>query len=208
MGHGMLRLVAAQERLLHSSISGKVCNICCAQGRLFSSSRIVRDKQQQPTPRGIPYTKLTVGVPREVWQNERRVALSPAAAATLVKKGFNVQVENGAGALASFRDDDYAAVGARVTGNAYDSDIVLKVRQPLEQEVTKFRELSTLISFLYPAQNKLIIDQLVPKSMTLFGMDCIPRISRAQVFDALSSMANVAGYRAVIEAANHFGRFF
>nr|CAD7604584.1 unnamed protein product [Timema genevievae] len=87
-------------------------------------------------------------------------------------------------------------------------DIVLKVRQPLEQELTKFRELSTLISFLYPAQNKLIIDQLVPKSMTLFGMDCIPRISRAQVFDALSSMANVAGYRAVIEAANHFGRFF
>nr|CAD7407571.1 unnamed protein product [Timema poppensis] len=87
-------------------------------------------------------------------------------------------------------------------------NIVLKVRQPLEQEVAKFRELSTLISFLYPAQNKLIIDQLVPKSMTLFGMDCIPRISRAQVFDALSSMANVAGYRAVIEAANHFGRFF
>nr|CAD7427488.1 unnamed protein product [Timema monikensis] len=215
MAHGMLRLVAAQERLLHSGISGKVCNICCVQGRLFSSSRLVRDKQQQPTPRGIPYTKLTVGVPREVWQNERRVALSPAAAATLVKKGFNVQVENGAGALASFRDDDYAAVGVRVTGNAYDSgnpplcsDIVLKVRQPLEQEVTKFRELSTLISFLYPAQNKLIIDQLVPKSMTLFGMDCIPRISRAQVFDALSSMANVAGYRAVIEAANHFGQLF
>nr|CAD7265166.1 unnamed protein product [Timema shepardi] len=242
MAHGMLRLVAARGRLLHSGVSGKVCDICRAQGRLFSSSRPVRDKQQQPPPRGIPYTKLTVGVPREVWQNERskrqlwicfRVALSPAAAATLVKKGFNVQVENGAGALASFRDDDYAAVGAKVTGNAYDSgnppwcsgladkirdiehsvefvvpDIVLKVRQPLEQEVAKFRELSTLISFLYPAQNKLIIDQLVPKSMTLFGMDCIPRISRAQVFDALSSMANVAGYRAVIEAANHFGRFF
>lgn len=82
------------------------------------------------------------------------------------------------------------------------------MRGPLSEEVEKFRENGTLISFLYPAQNKELIDQLAARKMTAFAMDCVPRISRAQVFDALSSMANIAGYKAVVEAANNFGRFF
>ena len=90
----------------------------------------------------------------------------------------------------------------------FHSDIVLKVRGPLSEEIDKFRENGTLISFLYPAQNQDIVDQLAQRKMTAFAMDCVPRISRAQVFDALSSMANIAGYKAVVEAANHFGRFF
>ncbi|CAL8072391.1 unnamed protein product [Orchesella dallaii] len=161
-------------------------------------------------PKGVPYKNLKIGVPKEVWPNERRVSITPAVTATLVKRGFQVRVEKGAGIAAKFRDADYQASGAELVDKnaAYQSDIVLKIRQPLDQEVNLFKQDSTLISFMYPAQNKAILDQLATKNLTVFGMDCVPRISRAQVFDALSSMANIAGYRAVIEAANHFGRFF
>ncbi|XP_067014086.2 NAD(P) transhydrogenase, mitochondrial isoform X2 [Anabrus simplex] len=160
--------------------------------------------------KGIPYSKLTVGVPKEIWQNERRVAVSPAAVATLVKKGFSVQVEEGAGLEAKFRNDDFAKAGAKLVDKnaAFKSDIVLKVRQPLDSEVENFREGSTLISFIYPGQNKELVEKLMQRKMNVFAMDCIPRISRAQVFDALSSMANISGYRAVVEAASHFPRFF
>ena len=92
--------------------------------------------------------------------------------------------------------------------DVFNSDILLKVRGPLTEEVGKFRDNGTLISFLYPAQNKELVDQLAQRNMTVFAMDCVPRISRAQVFDALSSMANIAGYKSVVEAANNFGRFF
>lgn len=164
----------------------------------------------QEAPKGIPYTKLTVGIPKEVYQNEQRVALTPAAVASLTKKGFSVNVEQDAGVKAKFKNVDYEQSGARVTdlASTFNSDIILKVRAPVLQEMGHFRDGGTLISFLYPAQNKDLVDQLAKKNMTVFAMDCIPRISRAQVFDALSSMANIAGYKAVIEAANHFGRFF
>lgn len=160
--------------------------------------------------KGISYKNLTIGVPKEKWTNEKRVAVTPAVTATLVKKGFTVNVEAGAGTGAKFRDDDYAQVGAKIGDDksAYNSDIVLKVRQPLDTEVNLLRPESTLISFLYPAKNKELISKMGEKKVNAFAMDCIPRISRAQVFDALSSMANIAGYRAVIEAANHFPRFF
>ena len=92
--------------------------------------------------------------------------------------------------------------------DTFHSDIILKVRCPLDHEIEQFREHGTLISFLYPAQNKPLVDELARRNMTVLAMDCVPRISRAQVFDALSSMANIAGYKAVIEAANSFGRFF
>ncbi|KAH9381344.1 hypothetical protein HPB48_011116 [Haemaphysalis longicornis] len=152
-------------------------------------------------PKGIPYSKLSVGVPKELFQNENRVALSPVATAVLVKKGFTVNVEEQAGVAAKFKNDDYAQSGARITDckTAFQSDILDKGH---------LRDGGTLISFLYPAQNKALVDELAQKRMTVFAMDAIPRISRAQVFDALSSMANIAGYKAVIEAANHFGRFF
>ncbi|CAG7787017.1 unnamed protein product [Allacma fusca] len=163
-----------------------------------------------PTIQGIPYNKLTIGIPKEIWPNERRVSMTPTVAATLIKKGFEVRLEKGAGMEAKFRDSDYEASGVKLVDKnaAFQSDIVLKIRQPLDKEVDLFKKNSTLISFMYPAQNKTILDKLALKELTVFGMDCIPRISRAQVFDALSSMANIAGYRSVIEAANQFGRFF
>ncbi|GIY23905.1 NAD(P) transhydrogenase, mitochondrial [Caerostris darwini] len=151
---------------------------------------------------------MTIGVPKESWKNERRVALSPAATATLIKKGFQVNIEKDAGLEAKFSNADYEAVGAKISTNAFQSDIVLKVRGPSTAEVGKFRNTSTLISFLYPGQNPDLLKSLQERQMNAFSMDCIPRISRAQVFDALSSMANIAGYKAVVEAANNFGRFF
>lgn len=180
--------------------------------RAFSRSSGYRSEGSgaPATPKGIPYSNLSVGVPKELFQNEQRVALTPAAVAALTKKGFTVNVEEQAGVAAKFKNEVYEASGARVTDckSTYQSDILLKVRAPVEVEKGHLREGSTLISFLYPAQNKALVDELSQKRMTVFAMDAIPRISRAQVFDALSSMANIAGYKAVIEAANHFGRFF
>lgn len=160
--------------------------------------------------KGIPYNKLSIGIPKESWPKERRVALSPAATALLAKKGFTVKVEKDAGALSSFRDQDYVSAGGQVVPKeeAFTADIVLKLRQPSIEEAKLFRDKGILYSFLYPNQNKEIIDALAAKNLTAFGMDCVPRISRAQVFDALSSMGNISGYRAVVEASNHFGRFF
>ena len=159
---------------------------------------------------GTPYTKITLGVPKETWPEERRVAISPAATATLTKKGFNVNVESNAGALANFRNIDYEAAGAKVvdTQTALGADIVLKLRQPTIAEANKLKDGATIYSYLYPAQNPELLDAMAKKKITAFGMDCVPRISRAQVFDALSSMGNISGYRAVVEASNHFGRFF
>merc|ERR1712172_284703 len=159
---------------------------------------------------GTPYNKLSIGVPAETWTNEKRVACTPAVTAMLTKKGFTVNVQEGAGKLSSFRDDDFAAAGAKIVGKdaAFKQDITLKLRQPSMEEVKLFRDEATLYSFLYPGQNPDLIKALATRNLTAFGMDCVPRISRAQVFDALSSMANISGYRAVVEASNHFGRFF
>merc|ERR1712168_647882 len=160
--------------------------------------------------KGTPYNKLNIGVPAETWTNERRVACTPAVTALLTKKGFTVNVQEGAGKLSNFRDEDFAAAGANIIGKeaAFQQDITLKLRQPSLEEVNLLREQSILYSFLYPGQNPDLIKALADKKMTAFGMDCVPRISRAQVFDALSSMGNISGYRAVVEASNHFGRFF
>ena len=167
-------------------------------------------KAPEEAPVGIPYSRLKLGVPKEIWQGERRVAVTPAVTANLVKKGFSVNVENNAGALSNFRNQDYEAAGGKIVDKkaVFDSDIILKLRQPSIEEAAQFREESTLYSFLYPGQNKDLIDALAKRKLTAFGMDCVPRISRAQVFDALSSMGNISGYRAVVEASNHFGRFF
>merc|ERR1712112_555220 len=161
-------------------------------------------------PTGIPYSKLNLGVPAETWTAEKRVACTPANTALLTKKGFTINVEEGAGRLANFRDEDFAAAGANIVGKeaAFSQDITLKLRQPSLEEVAMLRDEATLYSFLYPGQNPDLIDELAKKKLTAFGMDCVPRISRAQVFDALSSMGNISGYRAVVEASNHFGRFF
>ncbi|KAK4036198.1 NAD(P) transhydrogenase, mitochondrial [Daphnia magna] len=194
------------------NIQGQVQSplFCSVRGLRTYARPLRKDAKQAEPIKGIPYKNLTIGVPKEIWSNERRVALTPAVTATLVKKGFTVNVESGAGIEARFRNDDYAAAGGKLTdkNTALKSDIVLKVRQPLETEIGLLKEHGNIISFLYPALNKPLVGKMAERKLTAFAMDAIPRISRAQVFDALSSMANIAGYRAVVEAANHFGRFF
>lgn len=165
-----------------------------------------------PATHSVPYSQLTVGVPKEIFLNERRVALSPQNVALLLKKGFSkVLVERGAGAEADFLDDVYREAGATLVDSANDvwtgADIVLKVRSPIPAEIEVMKPSQTVISFLQPAQNRPIVEKLAAQEATAFAMDLIPRISRAQVFDALSSMANIAGYKAVLEASNNFGRF-
>ncbi|KAK8001601.1 hypothetical protein PG991_013823 [Apiospora marii] len=162
-------------------------------------------------PPTTPFANLTVGVPRETFTNERRVAITPQNVALLKKKGFGtVLVERGAGAQADFLDNAYESAGATMVDPAAiwsAADIVLKVRGPNTAEIDRLKEGATIISMLQPAQNKDIVDRLAARKVTSFAMDMIPRISRAQVFDALSSMANIAGYKAVLEASNNFGRF-
>ena len=162
-----------------------------------------------------PYTHLTVGVPKEEYPGEKRVSVTPQNVALLLKKGFGkVMVERGAGLGAKYSDEDYANAGATVDGPRMtwgESDIVLKVRAPMMteaiNEVARMKDDGVLISFIQPAQNNDLVHALAERGATTFAMEMIPRISRAQVFDALSSMANIAGYKAVLEASNHFGRF-
>ncbi|KAJ0299413.1 hypothetical protein COL516b_009294, partial [Colletotrichum fioriniae] len=163
-------------------------------------------------PQSVPYAQLTVGVPKEIYLNERRVALTPQNVALLLKKGFaKVLVERGAGAEADFPDEAYDRAGATLVDGPElvwsGADVVLKVRSPIPSEIDLMKAHQTVISFLQPAQNKPLVDKLAAAKATSFAMDLIPRISRAQVFDALSSMANIAGYKAVLEASNNFGRF-
>ncbi|KAE8135568.1 NAD(P) transhydrogenase beta subunit-domain-containing protein [Aspergillus pseudotamarii] len=160
----------------------------------------------------VPYASLTVGVPRETYPNERRVAITPQNVALLLKKGFSrVLIERGAGEAAELLDQAYEQAGATLVDRATvwsQSNIILKVRGPQPgNEVEALQQGSTIISFLYPAQNKSLVDQLASRRVTAFAMDMVPRISRAQTFDALSSMANIAGYKAILEASNQFGRF-
>ena len=161
---------------------------------------------------------MKLGVPRECRAGERRVAATPENVVRLIKNGFEVLVESHAGALASFGDDDYAAAGARIVEDPralwQEADIILKVQPPDHHPVLGVheadlpREGATIISFLWPGKNKELLERLAARKLTVFAMDQVPRISRAQKMDALSSMANIAGYRAVIEAASFYGRFF
>ena len=155
---------------------------------------------------------MKIGVPRESHPGERRVATTPEVASQLMKLGYGVAVQSGAGEEASFSDDAYREVGCDILGSTRDvyeqCDIVLKVRAPEGDEVGLLRSGQTLISFIWPAQNPDLLKTLTERGVTALAMDSVPRISRAQKMDALSSMANIAGYRAVVEAAQHFGRFF
>src|SRR3954469_1993422 len=155
---------------------------------------------------------LSIGVPREIFADEKRVATVPEVVEKLIKMGFRVAVERGAGDAAQIGDDAYRASGADVVDDPAQlwatSDIVFKVRAPMPQELELLREGGTLVSFIWPAQNPELLKALAAKKATVLAMDSVPRISRAQKLDALSSMANIGGYRAVIEAAHAFGRFF
>ncbi|SOZ65476.1 pyridine nucleotide transhydrogenase (proton pump), alpha subunit [Cupriavidus taiwanensis] len=160
---------------------------------------------------------MTIGVPREVHPGERRVAATPDSVKELLKLGYQVVVETGAGLEASFSDDDYRAAGAAIVDAASlwaSVDVVVKVRPPQVhpslgvEEAALLKKHATLIGFVWPAQQMSMLERLAQRGATVLAMDCVPRISRAQKLDALSSMANMAGYRAVIEAAHAFGRPF
>ena len=158
-------------------------------------------------------TAQRIGVPREIFPGEKRVATVPEAVEKLIKLGFSVAVESGAGDAANCSDDTYRAAGATVAESAAalwsGSDIVFKVRPPSADEVAQMRAGQVLIGFIWPAQNPDLMQQLSAKKVTVLAIDALPRmLSRAQKMDALTSQAGVAGYRAVIEAANAFGRFF
>ena len=155
---------------------------------------------------------MKIGTPKEVFEGEARVAMTPDSALQLQKLGHECYVESGAGAKAGFSDAAYENAGVSVVKTAAalwkEVDIVAKVRPPNDAEAKRMRKGQTLISFFYPAQNEEQMAMLAKKGSTVVAMDMVPRISRAQKMDALSSMANIAGYRAVIEAGNNFGRFF
>jgi len=153
-----------------------------------------------------------IGIPKEIYPNEARVAATPDTAQKLQKLGFEILVQSGAGTAANFSDESYQEVNCKIIPDAaslwHQAELILKVRAPLENEVENMPLGKTLISFIWPAQNPELLASLAQKQATVIAMDAVPRISRAQKLDALSSMANIAGYRAVIEAAEHFGRFF
>jgi NAD(P) transhydrogenase subunit alpha len=153
---------------------------------------------------------MRIGVPRERLAGETRVAATPRTVEQLRALGYEVTVENDAGALSSFSDDAYAAAGASVGGpdEVWAADVVLKVNAPDPGEIERMHEGITLVCLLAPALNPDLVETLSAKPVTVLAMDAVPRISRAQSLDVLSSMANIAGYRAVIEAAHVFGRFF
>ncbi len=161
---------------------------------------------------------MKVAIPKESRPGERRVAATPETIARLKKLGFEVLVESQAGANASFYDEDYSAAGATVVADTrqlwHDADIVLKVQPPDQHPTLQVHEAdlirpgATLISFLWPGKNKALVERLAAGKVTAIAIDQVPRITRAQKMDALSSMANIAGYRSVIEAASFYGRFF
>jgi NAD(P) transhydrogenase subunit alpha len=155
---------------------------------------------------------VKIGAPKETTEGENRVALTPESARQLQKLGHDCFVESGAGERAGLSDAAYAAAGVTVVKTAAalfkEVDVLAKVRPPTEAEAKRLRDGQTLISFFYPAQNKALLETCSKQGATVIAMDMVPRISRAQKMDALSSMANVAGYRAVIEAGSNFGRFF
>ncbi len=153
---------------------------------------------------------MLIGVPRELLDGETRVAATPKTVEQIKKLGFEVIIEKDAGFKASFEDDAFAQAGATI-GNAkavWNADIIFKVNAPTDAEIALIKEGATLVSFIWPAQNPELMQKLSAKKINVLAMDAVPRISRAQALDALSSMANIAGYRAVVEAAHEFGSFF
>ncbi|QFI68731.1 Re/Si-specific NAD(P)(+) transhydrogenase subunit alpha [Sinorhizobium alkalisoli] len=155
---------------------------------------------------------MKIATPREVFRGEARVAMTPDSAKQLQKLGYQCLVEIGAGLPAGFSDEAYRAAGVEVVADAgalwTEAEVIAKVRPPEAGEMERLSAGKTLISFFYPAQNKDLLEQARATGVNVIAMDMVPRISRAQKMDALSSMANIAGYRAVIEAGSNFGRFF
>jgi len=154
---------------------------------------------------------MIISIPKESYAGEKRVALTPEVATHIIKLGHELRIEKGAGKAAEFSDASYTDAGVTVVeGDAIwvGTDIIMKVRGVSEDEAQKIAAGTTVISFFWPAQNEEFLDKLAEAKINVIAMDCVPRLSRSQKMDALSSMANIGGYRAIVEAANQFGRFF
>ena len=154
---------------------------------------------------------MIISVPKESYKGEKRVALTPESAGHIIKLGHDLRIESGAGKAAEFSDAEYTQAGVAVVDSDAiwtDTDVVMKVRSVSDDEVAKLQAGVTLISFFWPAQNEELLNNLAAAKVNVIAMDSVPRISRSQKMDALSSMANIGGYRAIVEAANQFGRFF
>ncbi|KAA0074843.1 NAD(P)(+) transhydrogenase (Re/Si-specific) subunit alpha, partial [Mycolicibacterium sp. P9-64] len=150
---------------------------------------------------------MIIGIPRESHAGETRVAATPQTVGALLKLGYSVVVESGAGDASTFADTAYVEAGASI-GDPWAADVVLKVNAPADAEIAALKDGATLVSLISPALNPELVEKLSARPITVLAMDAVPRISRAQSLDVLSSMANIAGYRAVVESAHAFGRFF
>ena len=154
---------------------------------------------------------MIISIPKESYKGEKRVALTPDSAVQIMKLGHELRIEKGAGKLAEYSDADYKEAGVKLVDAASiwsSTDVIMKVRGVTDAEADKVAAGTTLISFFWPAQNEDLLKKLADAKVTVVAMDCVPRLSRSQKMDALSSMANIGGYRAIVEAANQFGRFF
>ncbi len=179
---------------------------------------VAKEIQTGQEPKMEPKKAKKIGIPKEIYPDERRVAATPDTVKKLQKLGFEVLIESGAGEAANFQNHAYSEAGCGIVADTEtlwaNADILLKVRAPQmhptlgKHEAELLKSNHTLISFIWPSQNPELLDKLAATNASVLAMDAVPRISRAQKLDALSSMANIAGYRAVIEAANNFGRFF
>ncbi|CAK8685581.1 unnamed protein product [Clavelina lepadiformis] len=198
----IVRFSACSKAIL-SECNGTYQNVRSSFSRRLSYSR-------QQLQKGKEYKNISVGVPKEVFESEKRVAISPAGVKQLLKIGYGVKVEEGAGNAAKFSDAMYSENGATITNKTDIAacDMVLKVRPPNMDEINAMKPGSTIFSYIYPAQNPDLLQKCADKNLTVFAMDQVPRVTIAQAFDVLSSMANIAGYKSVILAANNFGRFF
>ncbi len=176
------------------------------------TATVNRQTQDSQQSEGRKESPRKIGIPKEIYPNECRVAATPNTVKKLQKLGFEILVESNAGAAANFTDLSYQEADCQIVDDTASlwsqADIILKVRAPEDSEIEVMPEGKTIISFIWPAQNEELLNKLASRNATVLAMDAVPRISRAQKMDALSSMANIAGYRAVIEAANNFGRFF
>ncbi len=205
--------LSVEKATAEESVEGAIAFPQQPPNDLQSNAQAASDGKSQQSK--LPPQKI--GIPKEIAPDERRVAATPATAQKLQKLGFEVLIESTAGEAAKFSDAAYEAAGCTLVKTAtalwQQADIILKVQPPQaypdgRHEADLLSAHQSLISFIWPAQNPDLVQQLSSRQATVLAMDAIPRISRAQKMDALSSMANIAGYRAVIEAANHFGRFF
>ncbi len=210
-GQKSVRTLSERELLFTIGVSKKCCPTRCSPTKHTVRNLCPLTSDFRPLTSDFRPLLMKIGAIREIAPGEKRVAVSPQSIKKLISLGYEVWVESGSGADAGFNDAMYESVGARISNNGdtiSQSDVVLKVDPPTASEIQQLRPGATLISFLWPARNESLLDQLNQRTVTAIAMDCVPRISRAQKLDALSSMANIAGYRAVIEAANHFGSFF